>query len=43
MLLNLSYLLSALAATGICVLTGGFSGFGTVVLWLACFAGGVAL
>ena len=34
MLLNLSYLLSALAATGICVLTGGFSGFGTGVLWL---------
>ena len=43
MLLNTIYVLSALLATGLCGLTGGFSGFGTVLLWLGCFAGFVVL
>ena len=43
MLLNLFYLLSALFATGICALTIGFAGIGTVLVWMGSFAGCLVL
>ena len=43
MLLNSIYVLSTLLATGLCGLTGGFDGLGTVLLWLGSFVGFVVL
>ncbi len=43
MLLNSIYVLSALLATAVCCLTGGFTGAGTVLLWLGCFVGCIVL